>query len=57
VPQQRLLLLICRQQPKPRHIRTVITTTDIPDVARLRRTGDRLPPRTKVQGFQPKEIR
>jgi hypothetical protein len=39
VPQQRLLLLIGRQQPKPRHSFTVSTTTDIPDVARLRRAG------------------
>ena len=57
VRQQCLLLLSVGQQPEPRHIRTVTTTTDIPDVARQPHTGDRLPPRTEARGFQPKEIR
>jgi hypothetical protein len=30
VSQQRLLLLRSRQQSKPRHTRTITTTTDIP---------------------------
>jgi hypothetical protein len=55
--QQCLLLLRDGQQPKSRHMRTVTVNTDIPDVAHPRHTGDRLAPRTEVQGFQPKEIR
>jgi hypothetical protein len=54
--QQCLLLISDGQQPKPRHMRTVTVNTDIPDVAHQHHTGDRLPPRTEVQGFQPKEI-
>ena len=54
--QQRLLLLADGQQPKPRHTRTVTTTTDIPCVAIPAPGLDRLPPRTEVQVFQPKEF-
>ena len=45
VPQQRLLLLRARQQPEPRHIRKVTSTTDIPDVAR--------PPHTRGPASSP----
>ena len=54
--QQCLLLLRDGHQPEPRHMRTVTVDTDIPGVAHPRHSGDRLP-RTKVQDFQPKEIR
>ena len=54
--QQCLLLVKNGHQPKPRHMRTVTANTDIPDVAQPRHTGDRLAPRTDVQGFRPKEI-
>ena len=57
VRQQCLHLLSDGQQPKPRHIRTVTTTTDIPDMARQPHTEDQLPPRTEARIFQPKEIR
>ena len=57
VTQQRLFLLRSRQQPKPRHIRTVTTPTDTPDKAAQHHTEDRLVARTKVQSLQPKETR
>ena len=58
VPEQRLLLLRSRHQTEPRHIRTVTTDTDIPD--RTQHTpplGIGFQPRTKAQGFQPRENR
>jgi len=54
---QRLLLLRGRQQPKPRHNRTLTSATDNPDQARQPRSGDRLPPGLKAKVSSPREIR
>jgi hypothetical protein len=45
VRQQSLLLLMSRQQPEPRHDRTVITDTDIRGLAGRTRLGVGLPER------------
>jgi len=47
VPQQRLLLLRGGQQPKPRHVRTVTTATDIADRSARPSLGNGFAPRLK----------